>query len=455
VSTPDDDAVAAGHSVDPASWRELFGELMSLVAGRFARVEPRRTAREFVLGLLSPVERKNCWWLAERAGHGDPQAMQRLLRTAVWDADLVRDDLRAFVAAQLGDAAGVLICDETGFLKKGAGSVGVQRQYSGTAGRIENSQVGVFLSYASARGRALMDRRIYLPKSWTDDSQRCAAAGVPAEVEFATKPELALEMITKAVAAGTPAAWVASDEAYGDNGAFRAAIAKLGLGYVLAVSCTHRIPAWPGGKRRLRADHIAAALPARCWHRISAGTGSKGPRWYDWAWASAHQPGHTLLIRRGSDGTLAFYRCWSPAPVPLTTLIHTAGTRWSIEEQFQAAKSQVGLDHYQVRTWTGWHRFTTLAMLALAFLMACATAAATPPSADPWHHAHIPGPIALTAAEIRRLFNGLVTGPLRDRLAAPARAISDIQHWSTWRRHHQGQARQSHYQRRFTTELGP
>ena len=453
--TPDDDAVAAGHSVDPASWRELFGELMSLVAGRFARVEPRRTAREFVLGLLSPVERKNCWWLAERAGHGDPQAMQRLLRTAVWDADLVRDDLRAFVAAQLGDAAGVLICDETGFLKKGTGSVGVQRQYSGTAGRIENSQVGVFLSYASARGRALIDRRIYLPKSWTDDPQRCAAAGVPEEVEFATKPELALEMITKAVAAGTPAAWVASDEAYGDNGAFRAGIAKLGLGYVLAVSCTHRIPAWPGGKRRLRADHIAAALPARCWHRISAGTGSKGPRWYDWAWASAHQPGHTLLIRRGSDGTLAFYRCRSPAPVPLATLVHVAGTRWSIEEQFQAAKSQVGLDHYQVRTWTGWHRFTTLAMLALAFLMACATVAATPPSADPWHHAHIPGPIALTAAEIRRLFNGLVTGPLRDRLAAPARAISDLQHWSTWRRHHQGQARQSHYQRRFTTELGP
>jgi SRSO17 transposase len=165
VSTPDDDAVAAGHSVDPASWRELFGELMSLVAGRFARVEPRRTAREFVLGLLSPVERKNCWWLAERAGHDDPQAMQRLLRTAVWDADLVRDDLRAFVAAQLGDAAGVLICDETGFLKKGTGSVGVQRQYSGTAGRIENSQVGVFLSYASARGRALIDRRIFFVTS--------------------------------------------------------------------------------------------------------------------------------------------------------------------------------------------------------------------------------------------------------------------------------------------------
>ncbi len=302
---------------------------MFLVAGRFGRVEPRRTAREFVLGLLSPLERKNCWWLAEQAGHHDPQAMQRLLRTAVWDADAVRDDVRGFVAAQFGDAAGVLIPDETGLLKKGTGSVGVQRQYSGTAGRIENSQVGVFLSYASPAGRALIDRRVYLPRSWASDRSRCTAAGVPADVEFATKPELAL-------------AWVASDELYGDNGAFRAGVAKLGLGYVLAVSCTHRVPAWPGGKRRLRADHIAAALPAGAWHRISAGTGSKGPRWYDWAWVCAHQRGHSLLIRRGSSGELAFYRCWSPAPVTLATLAHVAGTRWAVEMVFsQLAKGQM------------------------------------------------------------------------------------------------------------------
>jgi SRSO17 transposase len=309
----------------------LFDELMSLVAARFARAEPRRTARDFVLGLLSPVERKNCWWLAEQAGHGDPQAMQRLLRTAVWDADAVRDDVRAFAAAQLGHPAGVLIPDETGFLKKGICSVGVQRQYSGTAGRIENSQVGVFLSYASPAGRALIDRRVYLPRSWTDDLARCAAAGIPASVGFATKPELALDMIADAVADGMPASWVAADELYGDNGAFRAAIAALGLGYVLAVSCEHRIPAFPGGKRRLRADQIAAALPAGCWHRVSAGTGAKGPRWYDWAWACVHQPGHSLLIRRGSDGSLAFYRCWSPAPAPLATLARAAGMRWAVE----------------------------------------------------------------------------------------------------------------------------
>jgi SRSO17 transposase len=451
VSTPDDVAVAAGHSVDPAGWRVLFDELMSLVAGRFGRVEPRRTARQFVLGLLSPVERKNCWWLAEQAGHADPQAMQRLLRTAVWDADKVRDDLRGFVAAQLGHEGGVLICDETGFLKKGAGSVGVQRQYSGTAGRIENSQVGVFLSYASPRGRALIDRRVYLPKSWTDDQSRCTAAGIPAGVKFATKPELALDMITDAVAARMPAAWAAADELYGDNGVFRAGVAKLGLGYVLAVSCDHRVPAFPGGKRRLRADQVAAAVPRRCWQRISAGTGSKGPRWYDWAWASVHQPGHSLLIRRGSGGELAFYRCWSPAPVPLAALVHVAGIRWSVEEQFQAAKSQAGLDHYQVRTWTSWHRFITLAMLALAFLMASAATTAPAPAADPWRHARHGGPIALTAAEIRRLFHGLVIAPL----TTPLRALSDIQHWSNWRRHHQGQARRSHYQHRLATDHGP
>ena len=333
--------------------------------------------------------------------------------------------------------------------------MGVQRQYSGTAGRIENSQVGVFLSYASPLGRALIDRRVYLPRSWTDDQEQCAAAGIPASVGFATKPELALDMITGAVAAGTPAAWVASDELYGDNGAFRAGVTRLGLGYVLAVSCDHRIPAWPGGKRRLRADHIAAALPRGCWHRISAGTGSKGPRWYDWAWVCVHQPGHSLLIRRGSDGQLAFYRCWSPAPVPLATLARVAGMRWAVEEGFQAAKSQVGLDHYQVRTWTAWHRHVTLAMLALAFLMACAAAAAPAPSADPWHHARHGGPIALTAAEIRRLFNSLIITPLRAQLATPLRAISHAQHWSHWRRHHQGQARRSHYQCRLTTELGP
>ncbi|MEW2329700.1 IS701 family transposase [Micromonospora chersina] len=369
---------------------------MGLVAGRFGRVEPRCTAWDLVLGLLSPVERKNCWWLAEQAGHRGPQAMQRLLRTAVWDADAVRDDVRGFVTSRLGEADGVLIPDETGFLKKGTGSVGVQRQYSGTAGRVENSQVGVFLSYASARGRALIDRRVYLPKSWTDDPDRCADVGVPAEVGFATKPQLALDMIAQAVAAGVPAGWAASDELYGDNAPFRAGVQALGLGYVLAVARNHLVPI-DGGKVCVPAEHLADQLPATAWHRISCGTGSKGPRWYDWAWLDASTPGHpgrSLLIRRGSDGTLAFYRCWNPTPTSLADLVRVAGIRWTIEEGFQAGKSQVGLDHYQVRGWTAWHRWITLAMLALAVLMTAAAAAAPPPPADSYHHARHATPIA-------------------------------------------------------------
>jgi SRSO17 transposase len=436
----------------------LFDGLMAAIAGRFVRAEPRRTARDLVLGLLSPTERKNCWWLAEQAGHAGPQAMQRLLRTAVWDADKVRDDIRQFVVAQLGHPDAVLIPDETGFVKKGMHSIGVQRQYSGTAGRIENSQVAVFLSYASPRGRALIDRRVYLPRSWTDDPDRCTAAGIPDQVQFATKPELALQMVTAAVAAGVGAAWVASDELYGDNRAFRDGVQALGLGYVLAVSRNHLIPV-DGGKTRVRADRLAAELSDTAWHRYSAGTGSKGPRWYDWAWidmATPAQPGHSLLIRRHPvTGELAFYHCWTPTPVPLATLIRVAGMRWAVEEGFQTGKGQVGLDHYQVRTWTAWHRFVTLAMLALAFLMICAAAAPPPTPPDPYHHAHHDGPIALTAAEIRRLFNALIVNPIRGRVLTPLRQALRARRWSDWRRLHQGRARQAHYQRRLAIELGP
>jgi SRSO17 transposase len=459
VLTTEDHAVTADPSIDPAQWRATFDGLMAAIAGRFVRVEPRRAARDLVLGLLSAVERKNCWWLAEHAGHTGPQAIQRLLRTAVWDPDALRDDVREFVVARLGHPDAVLIPDETGFLKKGIRSVGVQRQYSGTAGRIENSQVAVFLSYASPLGRALIDRRIYLPRSWTDDPQRCAAAGIPDRVAFATKPELALDMITAAVTASTGAAWVASDELYGDNRAFRDGVQILGLGYVLAVSRDHLIPL-DGGKARVRADRLAAELSDTAWHRYSAGTGSKGPRWYDWAWidmATPTQPGHSALIRRNpTTGELAFYHCWTPTPVPLTTLVRVAGMRWAVEEGFQAGKGQVGLDHYQVRIWTAWHRFITLAMLALAFLMVCAAAATPPPTpADPYHHAHDNGPIPLTAAEIRRLFNTLIINPLRARVLTPIQQLLHAQAWSDWRRRHQGRARSAHYQRRLTTDFWP
>jgi SRSO17 transposase len=423
----------------------LLDEVMARIGGRFARVEPCRTARALLFGLLSQVERKNCWWLAEHAGHRGPQAMQRLLRQAVWDADQIRDDVRDLVTDALGHPDGVLIPDETGFLKKGTSSVGVQRQYTGTAGRIENSQVAVFLAYASSTGRALIDRRLYLPASWIQDQDRCTAAGVPEHVTFATKPRLALDMVTAAVTAGVPARWVTADEVYGNDPAFRAGMAALGLGYVLAVACDHHVTVT--GTVRMRVDRLAATLPTATWQRYSAGAGSKGPRWYAWAWidiADSHHPGQTLLIRRNTTtGELAFYRCWSPTPTSLSTLVRVAGIRWCVEESFQTAKGQIGLDHYQVRGWTPWHRFVTLAMLALAILTVLTTEAAPASDPDPHRYARQSDPIALTAPEIRRLLAVLIVKPVH--------GLTHLLHWSNWRRHHQATARRAHYRRRLAT----
>ncbi|PWU45932.1 IS701 family transposase [Micromonospora sp. S4605] len=422
---------------------------MGCFAGRFGRVEPRRAAAAFVTGLLSELEVKTCWQLAEQAGHARPDAMQRLLYRAVWDADAVRDDLRQLVADRFGGSDAVLVVDETGDLKKGVHSVGVQRQYSGTAGRIENSQVGVFLGYAGAGGHTLIDRRVYLPASWTDDRDRCRAAGVPAEIEFATKSQLAADMITAAIDAGVPAGWAAADEAYGNSAVFRAHLREHGLGYVLAVSCSHLIPL-DGGKTRVRADRVTADLPASAWQRRSAGAGSRGPRFYYWAWlddvctdADPDDGGHhSLLIRRNTTtGELAFYRCWTPKPATLAQLVRVAGIRWTVEESFQAAKGQVGLDQHQVRRWDSWHRFTTLALAALAVLAICAADATTDDADAPTDN----GLIRLTVNEIRRLINACIIRPISD--------LTHRLHWSGWRRRHQAQARRSHYTRRLNLEL--
>ncbi|MEW2477513.1 IS701 family transposase [Micromonospora gifhornensis] len=415
-------------------------EAVTRVAGRFVRAEPRRSAGQFVEGLLSSVERKTCWSLAERAGHDDPQAMQRLLRTAVWDADAVRDDVRDWLVEQLGHPDGVLVTDETGFLKKGVCSVGVQRQYTGTAGRVENSQVGVFLAYVTPAGRALIDRRLYLPEAtWCDRRDRLTAAGVPDQVEFATKPALARQMIAAALDAGVPFRWVTGDEVYGADPSLRADLEDRRIGYVLAVGCDRRVHV-NNGRTLVRVDDLADRIPTTEWQQHSCGPGAKGPRDYLWAWittATRRGEHRWLLIRRNrSTGELAFYLCWSPRPVPLHTLVTVAGSRWSIEELFQTGKGQVGLDHYQVRGWTGWHRFITLAMLALAVLTIL-TATAQQPDADPEI-------IALTIAEIRRLLNAFVlTASL-----PPQHTL----HWSTWRRTSQARARQSHYQRRLGHE---
>lgn len=252
---------------------------MVKIAPTFGRPEPRRTSRDYVAALLSGTERKNCWWLAETAGHAGPDAMQRLLRTARWDAEQVRDQVRSMVIERLAHPDGVLIADETGFLKKGMHSAGVQRQYTGTAGRVENAQVGVFLSYASPHGRALIDRRLYLPaKTWCADPDRCAAAGIPEGTQFATKPALAEQMVHSALDAHVRAAWVSADEVYGANTAFRTRLRRRRIGYVLAVACDQHVSTGAG---RVRADVLAAGLPRQAWQRHSAGDGSKGPRDYD------------------------------------------------------------------------------------------------------------------------------------------------------------------------------
>jgi len=413
---------------------------MLRVGSRFGRVEPRRRARAFVLGLLAELPRKNCWTIAGQAGDATPDGMQHLLARARWDADGVRDDLRGYVTEYLGDPDAVLVVDETGDLKKGTATAGVQRQYTGTAGRIENAQVAVYLGYAAPAGHALIDRELYLPRSWTGDPARCRAAGIPGGTAFATKPQLARRMIGRAVTAGVPFAWTAADEAYGDNGPLRAWLEDSQLRYVLAVSCDHRVPA--GAGQVIRADELAAGLPRRAWQRLSAGQGAKGCRYHDWAWMSISdsRPGYRwLLIRRTPrTGELAFYRCYAPHRVPLATLVKVAGRRWSVEENFQATKGLTGLDEHQVRRWTSWYRWATLAMLAAAFLT---IAAAFLTIAAAGEHARQPAPagqIPLTRNEIAHL---LAT------LTSPARDTGYRLRWSRWRRRHQHRARACHYQR--------
>ena len=356
-------------------WAVGLEALHARIAGRFARAEPRRRALAYLRGLLGNVTRKNGWQLAEHAGERTPDGMQRLLATADWDPDQVRDDLRAYVVEHLGDPQAVLVVDETGFLKKGTTSVGVQRQYSGTAGKVDNCQLGVFLAYASGKGRAFIDRELYLPERWTNDPERCRAARVPEQVGFRTKPELARLMLERALDAGVPASWVTADEVYGGSPALREWLEERQVPYVLAVKCTELMEAGgPKGLVRAHAEELAAAVPAEQWLACSAGHGAKGRRLYDWTRIQLAAPATAgmarwLLVRRSRrDGELAFYACYGPAATPLVGLVRTAGTRWAVEEGFEQAKGEVGLDHYEVRRWPGWYRHITLALLAHAFL---------------------------------------------------------------------------------------
>ena len=343
--------------------------MFALVAGRFAQVDSRRRARWYLLGLLSDAERKNSWTIAEAAGDVSPDGMQRLLNFYRWDADAVRDDLRRYVLDNLGDPAGVVVADETGFLKKGTQSAGVQRQYSGTAGRIENCQLGVFLTYVSPHGRALIDRELYLPASWTGDRDRCAQAGIGEQVEFATKPKQAQHMLERLITVHGRGAvpWFTADEAYGDNPGLRDWLDAQQVNYVMAVSCDHRFST-PTGPRQ--ANELAAGAPKRGWQRLSCGQGSKGDRLYDWLLIDPGADEHLLLVRRSisKPSELAYYTCHSHTPMPAAELVRVAGSRWGVEETFQFAKNETGLDHYQVRKYDAWYRHITLSMLAAAFL---------------------------------------------------------------------------------------
>lgn len=353
-------------------WSTELDRLHARFAGRFARSEPRRRARQYLSGLVSGLDRVNGWTLAEQAGDVSPDGMQRLLRWADWDIDAVRDDVRDYVIEHLGDPHGVLIIDDTGFLKKGVRSAGVARQYSGTAGRVENCQIGTFLAYRSTRGHALIDRALYLPQTWTADRQRCRAAGIPDEVEFATKVEIAKAMLSRAFAAGVPAGWVTADEAYGCSKHLRVWLEEHDMAHVMATRRNDTVITTAGGDARV--DELIAQLPARSWCRLSAGAGAHGPREYLWArvpiricWRPGR--GHWLLARRHlTSGELAYYICYGTRRTRLVDLARIAGSRWAIEECFQQAKGQAGLDEYQVRDWRAWHAHITLSMAAYAWL---------------------------------------------------------------------------------------
>jgi len=381
-----------GLVAEVRDWAAGLEEVHARIAGRFARSEPRARALAYLRGLLGHLERKNGWTLAEAAGEISPDGMQRLLRTADWDADAVRDELRRYVVERLGPG-GVLIVDETGFIKKGSRSAGVARQYTGTTGKIDNCQVGVFLAYATPAGRALIDRELYLPKAWVDDRERARAAGIPDEVGFATKPELARRMLTRALQAGAPATWLTADEVYGQDKRLRVWCEQHGLPYVLATRSNDTVATVDWRQRRVRA--LIDELPESAWQRCSAGAGAHGLRFYDWARVgllAGFDPSwdRWVLARRRIPATpdeeaeLAYYVCAGPGETTLEQLVAVAGGRWRIEECFQAAKNEAGLASYQVRDYTAWYRHITLAMLAHAYLSATrATAEKGAPQPQP------------------------------------------------------------------------
>ena len=362
------------------SLRDVKGRIRPL----FTQTRVAMSAGLFLDGLLGDERRKTGWMRAEAAGDPGPWRQQALLGRGQWDADALRDVVRAYAMETLADADGVLVLDETGFLKQGKASCGVARQYTGSAGKVTNCQIGVFATYVSRHGHAFIDRALYLPRSWTDDPARLAAAHVPSDTAFATKPRLALAMIERAIAAGVPFAWVAADSVYG-VGDIEMALRRAGKGYVLGVNANHHFGLWRSGPSISgTAEAIAKDLDASVWTRLSAGEGTKGARLYDWTYceladleAAEYNESCTglwtrgLLIRRNiADGELAFFSTWCPTGTSVENLVKVEGHRWAIEDSFETAKNELGLDHNETRSWHGWHRHVSMVMLAFAMMAA-------------------------------------------------------------------------------------
>lgn len=358
-------------------WTTAFNHVSQQIRQYFVRTESHQRALVYLQGLMSQASRKNGWQVAEEMGEATPYAMQHLLDRARWDCDGVRDELRAYVQETLASPHAVLVIDETGFLKKGCKSVGVQRQYSGTAGRIENCQIGVFLAYAGPRGHTLVDRELYLPKSWTENQKRCQEAHVPEEVTFATKPELAWRMLERTLDAGLPVTWVTGDTVYGSSQPLRTALEERRQAYALAVTCKEQVEVQG---ERSRVDQLAHDLAGEDWQVLSAGAGSKGPRLFAWVrieLAASEISGwqRWLLIRRNLDegekpAEMAYVLVFAPSGTSLEEMVEAFGARWTVEQCFEEAKGEVGLDEYEVRSWHGWYRHITFSMLSLAFLTA-------------------------------------------------------------------------------------
>jgi SRSO17 transposase len=439
---------------DVMRWRSSLLQLHARLASYFARPEPYERMLRFVQAILSSVERKNGWQVAEQAREATPYGMQRLLSQAVWDTDGVRDEVRAFVLEHLGTSEAIVAVDETSFAKRGKHSAGVKKQYCGTTGQVQNCQVGVFLSYITARGHTLIDRELYLPQEWTENPARCQQAGIPDHIAFRTKPELAMQMLSRLHQARVPVEWVVADSVYGGHLELRTWLETHHYCYVGAVACDEpvvlEVPA--GGVRCLEVREVPALLPANAWQRLSMSEGSKGPRLFDWACVPLLHHGrddgwHSLLLRRSCDPPLdlAYALVFAPPDTPRLSKVTAWGGRWRIEEDFEQGKD-LGLDHYEVRSFVGWYRHITLVMLALAFLVSIAAAAHQPhqepaltgePPADP----RPPDLWPLSVPEARHLLARLL-------FPAPS-SVRLVIVWSAWRRWHQRLASYFHTRRRL------